>query len=364
LISDDETRELRAGLSMCFGTGLPAPLVDAAQAQGLYPNTWAYPRILGDSEHGMTAAKIRRFGQLMLADADNTGITLLLPGDPGWPAGCSELSCLWVRGNNDVAGLLQNAVTVTGTKNPTDDGILLAAGLVTDLARAGQTIVTSTSRGIDTHVVRAALAVPGATPVLLARAGLMVPLGPAMEAALPEVLGRGAILSPVPPNWKAANENLAQARFELLYRLANATVLVEARADSRHLSAARNAAKSGHLVCAVPAAAGWRYSAGCHELIHEGAARLITTSGQVLALAKNRGRHDSTLFFVRGRALIGVDQVLRDIPAFQVYAASPAHAANQALDIIAGAGARPARLELTVELPLGEAEEIVISLDQ
>jgi len=157
----------------------------------------------------------------------------------------------------------------------------VAAGLVTDLAHAGWTIVTSTDAGIDQHVAATVLHLPDAVPLLVTGGGLDPASSPAIAAILPPVLARGAVISMAPPGarpWRAR----VRARNELLHRVGAASVLVEAGARSRHLRAARGATRSGRLVFAVPGPAAAATAQGCRKLLREGAAHPVTDAQQVL----------------------------------------------------------------------------------
>ncbi|RSM47769.1 hypothetical protein DMB66_47420 [Actinoplanes sp. ATCC 53533] len=352
---DHQARDARAGLSLFAGRSLPSRLFDVAGSLGLSVGGWAYRSVIAaPDEHGeWNIERLCRRGRTVQETAYASRISMLVPGDPGWPAGtgCDDLPCLWVRGNVDVAGLLGTAVAVTGTDGPSDDGRTLAAGLVTDLAHTGWTIATSTDGGIDQHVTATVLDLPDAVPLLVTGGGLDPASSPAIAAILPPVLARGAVISMAPPGarpWRAR----VRARNELLHRLGAASVLVEAGARSRHLRAARGAARSGRLVCAVPGPAAAATSQGCRKLLREGVAHPVTDAQQVLDAIGSRGIQLSTL---PRMAHTGPDRDARALDAF------PA-AATEAIDVVLEPPERPTRRERSVSDPAGGRDDIADTL--
>jgi len=352
---DHQARDARAGLSLFAGRSLPSRLFDVAGSLGLRVGGWAYRSVIADpDEHGeWNIQRLRRLGRTVQEAASAAQISMLVPCDPGWPAGtgCDELPCLWVRGNTDVAGLLGAAVAVTGTDTPSDDGLAMAAGLATDLVHAGWTIVTSTDAGIDQHVTATVLHLPDAVPLLVTGGGLDPASSPTIAAILPPILTRGAVISMAPPGarpWRAR----VRARNELLHRLGAASVLVEAGARSRHLRPARGAARSGRLVCAELGPAAAATSQGCRKLLRDGAAHPVTGAQQVLEAIGNHGIGLSTL---RGMAHTGPD---RDTGALDAFPA----AETQAIDVVVEPHELPARRDLSVSDPAGGCDDIADNL--
>jgi DNA processing protein len=170
-VVDDQARDALAGLSFHVGRALPASLIPVAQAHGARIGSWAYPGALAvPRDDGQQAVQVlREFGRSLRRRAAAAGISMLVRGEAGWPAGteCDVLPCLWVRGNTDVAGLLKAAVAVTSTRACTEYGAQTAADLAAGLAVNGWTVVTNAGFGIDMHAVNAALAIEGPPPVLL-----------------------------------------------------------------------------------------------------------------------------------------------------------------------------------------------------
>ena len=98
---------------------------------------------------------------------------VLLPCDPGWPAGFENLerpplSIQW-RGTRGLLPLLssQQAIAVVGTRRPSSHGLRMAAGLGRALARARWPVVSGLAEGIDAAAHRACLESGGQTVAVL-----------------------------------------------------------------------------------------------------------------------------------------------------------------------------------------------------
>ncbi|WP_158647586.1 DNA-processing protein DprA [Actinoplanes sp. ATCC 53533] len=292
--ADDDLRDVLAAVSYYVGrprsarpTDVP-PLYRPAPAGEAPYRAWTL-RAVGT---GARAAELRRLGRSLRQRAEEHGITLLIRGDQGWPTqtGINALPCLWVRGDPDVAALLGKAVTITGGISCTDDGRQVAAELAGPLAAEGLTIATGLSAGIDAAAAAAAFDT-GVAPVLLSPAGLDQPAGRALRKLADRAVNRGTLISPFPPGRAPTNSRMA-FRDALLGTLGAATVLVEVSATSRALRAAWAAHDAGWLVLAVPGSVTTGTWAGCHQLIADRTAQLVTSASTVLEavrMAADRG---------------------------------------------------------------------------
>ena len=101
---------------------------------------------------------------------------------------------------------------------------------------------------------------------------------------LERVLDRGVVVSEVPPGW-APHRSRFLTRNRLI-ACASATVVVEAAWRSGALSTAAHAHRLLRRVAAVPGAVTSAGSAGCHRLIREGQAVLVTGGQDVLELVE------------------------------------------------------------------------------
>lgn len=285
--SSEDQRAQRAGLSAFLGGSLPASLIPLATSFGVQ-HTWTQPNAARPALHSRAAA-LTEYGRQLLTSAHRRGITVLIPGDPGWPdhSSARDLPCLWLSDTVDLEGLGCRAVTITGSAACTPYGQSVATEFARAMVDAGRIVVTATAFGIARHVVNAVSACGGQMVAVSAR-------GPAPEDQpiqlcehRADVPNLGAIVSAVPPA-----EHASRARFaiqqRLLATLAPVVVIVEAGARSSSLAVARHASQSGRLTFAVPGPISSPASAGCHQLVAEGTAQLVTASGQVLSALAHR----------------------------------------------------------------------------
>jgi DNA processing protein len=208
------------------------------------------------------------------------------PADPRYPRRLLDLRSapdpLTIDG--DASVLMRQAISIVGTRRMTPYGARVARELATALAEAGVVVVSGLAQGIDSAAHEAALAGGGQTVAVL---------GAGIAAYLEEVRGRrrrlaysiraqGALVSEFPPDAPARNWTFAQ-RDSTIAALGEATVVVEAPADSGALITAAEARRLRRPVYAVPGPIGASASAGTNELIAVGAAHAITGVPMLLA---------------------------------------------------------------------------------
>ncbi|MDR0627421.1 MAG: DNA-processing protein DprA [Bifidobacteriaceae bacterium] len=219
------------------------------------------------------------------------GGCLLTPEQPGWPSGLDDLGyrapfSLWVRADRDTAlGLgdrLRPAVAIVGTRASTAYGEMVTASIVSDLAERGVAIVSGGAFGIDAAAHRAALAVDGFTVAVMAGGvDRLYPLG--NETLLKAVAAAGAVISELPPGAAPRRERFL-SRNRLIAAMGAATVVTEAGWRSGSQRTANDAAELLRAVAAVPGPVTAAQSAGCHRLIRQGVATLVTGADEVREL--------------------------------------------------------------------------------
>ena len=216
------------------------------------------------------------------------GGTLLVPGDPRWPAPLADLGpavphCLWVRGRTDLAGAFAGAVALVGARASTEYGSHVAGRIASGVADAGGTVVSGGAYGIDTAAHRGALAADGVTVAFLA-GGIDRPYPVGNARLLDQLLERGgSLVSEVPPGSVPSRSRFLQ-RNRLIAAAAAATVVVEAAWRSGALNTAGHAAELLRPVGAVPGPVTSAASAGCHRLLRDGRAVCVTDAAEVLEL--------------------------------------------------------------------------------
>lgn len=307
-----------AGLLRCCEPPAPTEVVTLAASLGA-EDAWAMiaarqapepvglataPRLAGLDRAGLMA---RAADDLRVA-AD-AGAVIIGPGDPGWPAECFQPldwvrpyeACrtaaaplaLYVRGP-DWPVVPRGCLAVVGSRAATPYGVRVATELAVAAAEAGVTVVSGAAFGVDAAAHRGALhahgptadaangpvngpvngSANGATAAVLA-CGIDRPYPVAHRALLAGIARQGAVLTEYPPGSTPARHRFL-VRNRLIAALAEAVVVVEAGRRSGSLNTATTAANLGRTVLAVPGPVSSAMSVGCHDLIRDGKAGLVT----------------------------------------------------------------------------------------
>jgi DNA processing protein len=226
-----------------------------------------------------------------LASIERLGGGFITPDDEHWPAGLNDLPDapwgLWYRGNieNGIPNPTQ-CVALTGSRDSTSYGAAVTGDIAYGLAQRGICVVSGLAYGIDAHAHRAALAghqgTEAATIAVLA-GGLDrdYPSGNADLAAA--IRANGLTLSELPPGTAPTRYRFLQ-RNRIIAALAGVTCVVEARWRSGALNTAHHAETIARHVAAVPGSVHSANSAGCHRLLKEGGAVLITDAAELTEL--------------------------------------------------------------------------------
>ncbi|WP_349827607.1 DNA-processing protein DprA [Brevibacterium litoralis] len=282
----------RALLDVPEGPAVVA-LHDACEAVGLEKTT----AVLSTALTRWRGRVAELDGERDLRVMDRIGAHLVVPGSPGWPGGLDELGldrpvALWSRGTPDPARLLDGSVAVVGARASTPYGDHVAADLSHGLVRAGRTVASGGAYGIDAAAHRAAASAasgvgadgaagPGTVAFM---AGGVDRYYPRENAELLDHVARNwAVVSEAPPGGSAHRHRFLM-RNRLIAAVASATVVVQAGWRSGALNTANRAAELMRPVAAVPGAVTSAESAGCHRLIREGVAVLVTGPEDVLEL--------------------------------------------------------------------------------
>lgn len=216
---------------------------------------------------------------------DRLQVRVVIPGDDEWPLGLDQLDCppicLYVRGSSDL-GITEGSVAVVGSRAATAYGLRVAADLGESLVQRGVTVVSGAAFGIDAAAHRGALAGGGPTIAVLAR-GLDRAYPQAHEGLLREIASDGAVVSELPVGWAPYRQRFI-ARNRLIAAMSVGTVVVEAGLRSGSLNTAKEARKLVRHVAAVPGPVTSVQSAGCHKLLRETDATLVTDVAEVLDL--------------------------------------------------------------------------------
>ncbi len=309
-MSDDERIALAGLLRACEPPG--AELARLVQVQGPV-SAWRAVLARRGPRAVMSATAARVDGvdpgvlvaraEADLAVAARVGARLIGPQDAEWPGaavasfdgalargvrGAGPPLALYVRGR-PLAGLPDRAVTVVGSRASSPYGLRVAGELAYELARAGVTVVSGAAFGIDTAAHRSALQVtrvPGGTDRAVTAAVLACGIDRVYPEANRELLeavaGHGSVVSEYPPGTVPARHRFL-VRNRLIAAFGAGTVVVEAGRRSGTLSTAAAAEQLGRLVMAVPGPVTSAMSVGCHLLLADRFAQLVTGADDVLA---------------------------------------------------------------------------------
>lgn len=222
------------------------------------------------------AAQARR----VIADSERHGMRVLIPGDTDWPSGIDALGdrapvALWANGNTALlTAPVWDRITVTGARASTGYGEHVTTELTHSAVEDSRQVLSGGAYGIDGAAHRSALASGGSTVAVLA--GGLDRLYPAAHTELLTRIGReGLLLSELPPGAAPTKWRLLQ-RGRLLAALSGTVLIAEAGYRSGSLHTAARAVELGRPVGAIPGPVTSAASAGCHRLMRDGIASVIT----------------------------------------------------------------------------------------
>ncbi len=226
---------------------------------------------------------------------ERIGGRVVTPDDPEWPAwrmlGLAQLEpgrdrdgavplVLWVRGPRSLLESSERAVAVVGARCSTGYGNRVTGEIAGDLAAQGWTIVSGAAFGIDAMAHRAALAVEGPTIAVLA-CGIDRPYPAQHERLLTDIAESGLVVSEYPPGVSAQKHQFL-ARNRLIAALADGVLVIEAGLRSGARNTVKWARRLGRPALAVPGPVTSAASVGCHRMIRDGEALLVTKAEEVV----------------------------------------------------------------------------------
>ena len=213
----------------------------------------------------------------ILQNIANNGAIFLIPADPNWPQSVNELAAppiaLVIKG--DPALLSRDSLAIVGSRNPTQYGLRIAQDFAAGFVDREWAITSGGAYGIDAAAHKGALVAEGITVAVMATGiDINYPAGHARLFA--EIAELGCLVSEVPPGTSAVPARFL-ARNRIIAALSNATLVVEAAFRSGSLRTARDAAELMRPVMAIPGPITSPVSEGCHRLIGERAAEIVTS---------------------------------------------------------------------------------------
>jgi DNA processing protein len=203
----------------------------------------------------------------------------LEPEDEAYPALLREIQR---PPGLDVAGRLDpgdEVVAIVGSRQSSPYGEDLAYEMAAELASAGIVVASGLARGIDACAHRGALDAGGRSIAVMGTGRDRVYPSEHLDLAR-RIAGQGALLTQFEPDSAPIRAHFP-TRNQTLSGLSLGVVVVEARRRSGAMLTAGAAADQGRLVMAVPGSVYSATSAGCHDLLRDGA-HLVVSAEQVV----------------------------------------------------------------------------------
>lgn len=220
--------------------------------------------------------------QKILGRCEELGISLLTIQDAAYPRRLLNIydppCLLYVRGRLPAFDE-EAAVAVVGTRSCTPYGISCAEKLGYGIARCGGLVVSGLAAGIDSAALRGALRANGRAAAVLGN-GLDVVYPRENQYLYEDVASAGCLISEYPPGTRPVGSHFPR-RNRILSGLSVAALVVEAPERSGALITAAAALEQGRDVFAVPGPIDAPASAGCNQLIRDGAG-LVSDAWDIL----------------------------------------------------------------------------------
>jgi DNA protecting protein DprA len=216
-------------------------------------------------------------GDQVLSEIDKHQARLLTPIDQDWPVQVNDLAAppigLIVKGN--VSALHQRSLAIVGTRNPTSYGARIAGDFAAGFADREWAIVSGGAYGIDSYAHKGALIAEGVTVAVIA-SGIDINYPAGNSRLFAEICESGVMVTESMPGQRALPHRFL-TRNRLIASISKATLVVEAAFRSGSLRTARDAAEMFRPVMAIPGPINSPTSEGCHRLIGERAAEIVTS---------------------------------------------------------------------------------------
>lgn len=213
--------------------------------------------------------------ETLITEIEEAKARFVTPESTDWPHALGDLIAPPI--GLIVRGILPrcSSVALVGTRNPTQYGARIASEFAAGFSDRSIEVISGGAYGIDTHAHRGALAAEGSTFAVLA-SGVSARYPAGNERLFEELLENGGLISEVMPSEKARPERFL-TRNRLIAALSRMTIVVEAAFRSGSLRTAHDAAEMLRVVLAIPGPINSPASDGCHRLIGERSAEIVTS---------------------------------------------------------------------------------------
>jgi DNA processing protein len=208
---------------------------------------------------------------------ESLGGEVITPEEDGWPEALNDLPAppilLMVKGDREALSL--KSLAIVGTRNPTSYGSRIASEFAAGFVDREWAIVSGGAYGIDSAAHKGALVAEGIT-IAVTASGLDSPYPAGNQKLFEEIVENGAIVTEYLPG-SIARPHRFLVRNRLIAALSKGTLVVEAAFRSGSLRTARDAAELLRPVMAIPGPINAPTSEGCHRLIGERSAELVSS---------------------------------------------------------------------------------------
>lgn len=170
-------------------------------------------------------------------------------------------------------------VALVGTRRSTLYGQGVTRRFAAELARLGFCIVSGMARGTDSAAHEGALEAGGKTVAVLG-CGLDIVYPPENLELYKRIAAEGAVASEFPFGRRADRQTFPM-RNRVVAGMCEAVIVVESDVAGGSMITARFAGEQGRQIMAVPGRIDQASSAGCHQLIRDGAT-LVTSVDDIL----------------------------------------------------------------------------------
>lgn len=246
-----------------FGT---VPAILAASPADLQQVRGVGPKIAQAITRIDTTATTRAMSRWQAA-----GVQIIPRDFDAYPANLLDLPdeppTLFTRGDWE-SYLVDQAVAVVGTRNPTERSAALALSIGARLAAVEQTVVSGLAQGIDTAAHQGALSLRGGRTVAVLGCGVLTVYPPANRGLANRILQQGALMCECAPD-ATPNAPRLVSRNRIIAGLVQSLIVVQTSANGGAMYAARAALSLGRTVYAVDSPAD-----GNQTLLTEGAIAL------------------------------------------------------------------------------------------
>ena len=210
-----------------------------------------------------------------------SGADFITAADEGYPKLLREISDppigLYRKGRYSFD---RPCIAIVGSRRTTLYGQATAKKLGAELASLGFCVVSGLARGIDTAAHEGALSVGGKTAGVVG-CGIDIIYPPENLELYRRIEASGVVLSEFPFGRRADRQSFPM-RNRVVAGMCEATIVVETDVSGGAMITARFAGEQGRLLFAVPGRIDQPTSAGCHQLIRDGAT-LLTSVDDLLS---------------------------------------------------------------------------------